>query len=125
MECCDTWQLSTVAIETRGARIKRYGRTLVSWRPLCQGFTVFKYMYINRASGQLREGLKTYKSSPMHQILERLVLSEESWHSDAGYNKPERERLRASLQAQLLKIEVEDAPTISQPSMLSEITQKL
>ena len=61
MECCDTWQLSTVAIETRGARIKRYGRTLVSWRPLCQGFTVYKY--INRATGQLREGLRTYSST--------------------------------------------------------------
>ena len=82
-ECCDTWQLSTVAIETRGARIKRYGRTLVNWRPLVQGFSVYKW--IDRRTGLLKEGLRSYKSSPMHQILQRLVLSEESWHSDGGY----------------------------------------
>ena len=121
-EVCDTWQLSTVAIETRGARIKRYGRTLPNWRPLVGGYTVYKY--VSRQTGELKEELRTYKSSPMHQLLQRLLMSEESWHDDAGYNIPERLRLQATLQSQLLKLEIDDdtsRPRLPRPTMLSEL----
>ena len=97
----DTWPMSTCSIESRGARIKRLGRRVINWRPLVLGFTV--YRYINRKTGQLREGKRTYNSSPMQQILEKLALQEDGWHSTGKYNRPERVRLQAALRTTLLK----------------------
>ena len=99
--------MSTCTIESRGARIKRLGRRVVNWRPLSQGFTA--YRYICRKTGVLIEGKRSYNSSPVHQILQRLVLQEEGWHSTGKYNRPERVRLQASLRTTLLKCEMVDA----------------
>ena len=106
-ELGNTWSMSTCTIESRGARIKRLGRRVVNWRPLSQGFTA--YRYICRKTGVLIEGKRSYNSSPVHQILQRLVLQEEGWHSTGKYNRPERVRLQASLRTTLLKCEMVDA----------------
>ena len=35
----NTWMYSTAAIESRGSRIKRLGRSTVCWRKACHGWT--------------------------------------------------------------------------------------
>jgi hypothetical protein len=39
----NTWALSTISIESRNARIKKYGRRFTNWRPLVEGFTSYSY----------------------------------------------------------------------------------
>ena len=46
----------------------------------------------------------------MHQLLQKLVLQEESWHSTAEYSRPEKVRLKVALRTTLLKVEVDDVP---------------
>lgn len=119
----NTWSFSTCTIESRGARIKRLGRRVVSWRPLSQGFTA--YRYISRKTGELIEGKRTYNSSPTHQILQRLVLQEEGWHSKGKYNRPEHLRLQASLRTTLLKCEIKEAAAAGETvSMLDGMAAK-
>ena len=116
----NTYVMSTCMIESRGARIKRLGRRLTSWRPLCIGFTA--YRYICRKTGELREGKRAYNSSPMHQLLQRLVLQEDSWHSSGRYNRPEKVRLQAALRTTLLKVEVDE---VAPPANISSMTELL
>ena len=96
--------MSTCIIESRGARLKS---RLTSWRPLSTGFTAYKY--VDRRSGELKEGQRTYNSSLMHQMLQRLVLQEDAWHSSHKFCRPEKLRLQLALRTTLLKIEVDDA----------------
>ena len=103
----NTYVMSTCMIESRGARLKRIGRRLTSWRPLSTGFTAYKY--VDRRSGEMKEGQRTYNSSPMHQMLQRLVLQEDAWHSSHKFCRPEKLRLQLALRTTLLKIEVDDA----------------
>eukprot|EP00965_Chrysotila_dentata_P261876 6214393-Pleurochrysis_carterae.AAC.3 len=57
----DTWVYSTMAIESRGARLKRYGRSTVSWRKAVNGWSSFDYT--NRASGAKVQRTQRYMSS--------------------------------------------------------------
>ena len=122
----NTGVMSTCMIESRGARIKRLGRRLTNWRPLCAGFTAYKY--ICRKTGELIEGSRTYNSSPMYQLLQKLVLQEDSWHSKETFSRPEKVRLQAALRTTLLKVEIEvetarpDAATSM--SLLAEKAEK-
>ena len=45
----------------------------------------------------------------MHQMLQKLVLQEEAWHSSKNFSRPEKVRLQLALRTTLLKIEVDDA----------------
>ena len=118
----NTYVMSTVMIESRGARIKRIGRRLTSWWPLSLGFTAYKY--IDRKTGELREGSRRYNSSPMHQILQKLVLQEESWHSHRAYNRPEKVRLQLALRTTLLKVEVDEIEPPASFSLLPVLLGK-
>ena len=109
-------------IESRGARIKRLGRRLVNWRPLCTGFTV--YRYIDRKTGEMKEQSRRYNSSPMHQLLQKLCGQEESWHSTASYSRPEKLRLQTALRTTLLKIEVDEAAPPASFSVLPHLQSK-
>ena len=55
----------------------------------------------------MKEGQRTYNSSPMHQMLQRLVLQEDAWHSSHKFCRPEKLRLQLALRTTLLKIEVD------------------
>ena len=57
----NTWPLSTISIESRNARIKKYGRRFTNWRPLVEGFT--SYSYKDRRSQEHVTSQRRYNSS--------------------------------------------------------------
>ena len=120
----NTWPLSTISIESRNARIKRYGLRFTSWRPHVEGTTT--YSYTNRRTGQHVTSERKYQSSAVHQLLRRVALAEDSWHTNHRFTQPDKLRLRLQLRSTLIKVEVADAPSSLPPvSMLSELATKI
>jgi hypothetical protein len=118
----NTWPLSTISIESRNARIKRYGRRFANWRPLIQGFTA--YSYIDRRSGKHVTSQRRYNSSAVHQLLSRVALAEKSWHTNNKFTAPDKLRLQTQLRSCLIKVEVGDPPPSLPPAtMLSELVK--
>jgi hypothetical protein len=119
------WPNSTISIESRNARIKRFGLRFTSWRPYVEGTTA--YSYVDRRSGEHVTAQRKYNSSAVHQILARVALSEKSWHTNHRFTQPDKLRLMLQLRSTLLKVEVSDAPpTQLQPvTILSELAAKL
>ena len=103
-----TWPLSTISIESRNARIKKYGQRFTNWRPIVAGYT--EYSYMDRRSGKHVEGKRRYNSSAVHQLLKRVALSELSWHTNSKFTAPDKLRLQTQLRSTLIKVEVADAP---------------
>ena len=104
----NNWPKSTISIESRNARIKKYGRRFTNWRPLVDGFT--EYSYIDRRSQQHVTGQRRYASSAVHQLLQRVALSEQSWHTSSKFTAPDKLRLQTQLRSCLIKVEVGDPP---------------
>ena len=121
----NTWPLSTISIESRNARIKKYGRRFTNWRPLVEGHTA--YSYIDRRTKQHVTSQRRYNTSPVHQMLERVALSEIGWHTTHRFTSTDKLRLKAQLRTRLLKVEVADSPQppSAPPSMLSGLSSKL
>ena len=73
-----------------GARLKRIGRKVVSWRSL--GATV--YNYIDRRTGVAKRRAQRFSSSPMLQMMERISVSEVQWRdAESDFARPEYLRL--------------------------------
>ena len=120
----NTWPLSTIAIESRNARIKKYGRRFTNWRPLVDGFT--SYSYIDRRSKKQVNSERRYNSSAVHQLLERVALSEQGWHTNTRFTSTDKLRLQTQLRSTLIKVEIADAPpTLPPVSILSELFKRL
>ena len=121
----NTWPLSTISIEPRNARIKKYGRRFTNWRPLVQGHTA--YDYIDRRTKEHVTSERRYNTSPVHQMLERVALSEIGWHTTQRFTSTDKLRLQAQLRTRLIKVEVADAGTTQKntPTMLSVLSSLL
>ena len=120
----NTWPMGTMAIESRNARIKRYGRRFTNWRPFVAGET--SYHYVDRRSGVEKTGTRKYNSSPVHQMLQRLALSEKGWHTTNKFSAPQKLRLQAQLRSRVLKIEVADvAPPEPPKTMFAQLAGKV
>jgi hypothetical protein len=120
------WPLSTISIESRNARIKRYGLRFTSWRPHVTGTTSTTYSYVDRRSGKHITAERKYESSAVHQISQRLALVEKSWHTSHRFTLPDKLRLMIQSRSTLIKVEVADAPPSLPPAtMLSELTSKV
>ena len=119
----NTWPLSTISIESRNARIKRYGLRFTPWR--ATGSTA--YSYINRRSGKHVNSVRDYASSAVHQLLQRVALSEKGWHSNSRFTAPDKLRLQLQLRSTLIKVEVGDAPPrdLQPVTMLSQLASKV
>jgi hypothetical protein len=119
----NAWPLSTISIESRNARIKRYGRRFTNWRPLVDGFTA--YAYIDRRSKEYKTSERRYNSSAVHQLLKRVALSELGWHRNSKFTAPDRLRLQTQLRSTRIKVEVADPPPSLRPvTMLSKLSEK-
>ena len=101
----DLWRFCTAAIESRGARLKRMGRTVICWRPYQEGKSV--YHYIDHRTGQEVTREQSYKSSPMEQMLSKMLAQEVAWHSDSVFVRPAKLRLQQELRRRRLKCEFE------------------
>ena len=104
-------------IESRGARLKRMGRTVISWRPYQDGVSV--YRYIDHRTGEEVRREQSYKSSPMEQMLSKMLAQEEAWHSDSVFVRPAKIRLQQDLRRRRLKCEFESevGPSAEGPGM--------
>ena len=100
----DLWRFSTAAIESRGARLKRMGRTVISWRPYQAGKSV--YHYIDHRTGQEVTREQSYKSSPMEQMLSKMLANEVSWHSDKCVCTPSQDKAPTGAQEAALEVRV-------------------
>ena len=119
----NTWPLSTISIESRNARLKRYGLRFTNWRPLVQGYT--SYSYTDRRSGKEITSQRRYNSSAVHQLLQRTALAEKSWHTNSRFTATDKMRLMTQLRSSLIKVEVADTPPSLPPvTMLSELVFK-
>ena len=103
----DLWRFSTACIESRGARLKRMGRTVICWRPFQDGKSV--YVYIDHRTGREIHREQGYKSSPMEQMLSKMLAQEDAWHSDCVFVRPAKLRLQQHLRTRKLKCELEDS----------------
>eukprot|EP00965_Chrysotila_dentata_P237893 6202182-Pleurochrysis_carterae.AAC.1 len=100
----DTWVYSTMAIESSGARLKRYWRVTVSWRKAVNGWS--SYAHTDKASGAKMQRTQRYMSSAVQQLLMKACAMEESWHSLAPFVTPEKGRLQQYLLTRKLKCDV-------------------
>ena len=76
----DTWAYSTSPIEQRGARLKRIIRSVVSWRPVHDGWVpVAGPAPLHGQAPQAWLGRRKYESCAMMQLLRACVAQEELW----------------------------------------------
>ena len=69
-----------------GARLKRIGRKVVSWRSL--GAAV--YNYIDRRTGLAKWRAQGFASSPVLQMMERIAVGEHQWRDiESVFARPE------------------------------------
>jgi hypothetical protein len=100
-------RFSTAPIESRGARLKRTGRRVVSWRKYLAPSAIPGRLYISRKTGApTRIKKQGYASSPMHQMLMRMCASEDMWHSLSTFARPDKLRLQHQLRTRHLKCEM-------------------
>ena len=103
----DLWRFSTAAVESRNARLKRMGITCISWRPYQDGKSV--YHYIDYRTGKEVQCEQEYKSSPMEQMLSKILALQDAWHGDSIFMRPEKLRLQQDLRRRRLKCEFEQS----------------
>ena len=98
----NTWRYSTAPIESRGARLKRLGRTTVSWRVRAIGRRVYDYLDLKGNRVVRSQG---YDSSASHQLLQKVCMSEDFWHANSSFTRPEHLRLQQHARATRIKLE--------------------
>ena len=112
----NTWRLSTAAIESRGARLKKKGRTCICWR---RAIGETSYSYTDRQSGEVHSRTQQYRSSAVQQLLMKICGQERDWHTPSAFSRPEHLRLVQQLRTKKLKFDAPDlAPRESAASVL-------
>ena len=102
----NTQRFSTAPIESRGARLKRLGRRVVSWRKYLAPTALPGRLHVSRKTGAPVRVAQTYQSSPMHQMLMRMSAAEDMWHSLSTFARPDKLRLKHQLRTRHLKCEM-------------------
>ena len=100
------WRFSTIAIESRGGRLKRIGSRVVGWRPYQEGTSVYEYIDYRTGKEVRRE--QSYRSSPMEQLLLKICAQERAWHATRAFVRPAKMRLQRELRRRRVKVEVTD-----------------
>eukprot|EP00965_Chrysotila_dentata_P160336 5294182-Pleurochrysis_carterae.AAC.2 len=119
----NSWKFSTCAIESRGGQLKKYRRKTVSWWPLSATFVV--YNHVDRRTGLPVRRTQSYSSSPMEQMLKRIVAREEASHdADNLYARLEALRLKQQLRKCKLKCELPDLVDVDDAFAMIDALQK-
>ena len=104
-----------------GARLKRIGRKVVSWRSL--GATV--YNYIDRRTGVAKRRAQRFSSSPMLQMMERISVSEVQWRdAESDFARPEYLRLQMQMRSCKLKCELADEVSVGDAMTMLDTLQQ-
>ena len=107
----DLWAFGTSPVEQRGARLKKFVRNVVSWRPYHDGFvpTVGPAQADGTKAPAVFVARRKYESCAMMQVLRMCVAQEEMWAAaateDAGNLSVSERRMQATGRSTLLKIE--------------------
>eukprot|EP00965_Chrysotila_dentata_P030756 1024443-Pleurochrysis_carterae.AAC.2 len=111
------WRLSTAAIESRGRKIKKFGRHTVNWRPLSAASVV--YNYVDLQTGAPTRRTQAYNSSSMEQMMKRIVATEEASHDVYSvFARPEKIRLKLELRSYKLKCELADSLSVDEAASM-------
>eukprot|EP00965_Chrysotila_dentata_P067106 2221195-Pleurochrysis_carterae.AAC.2 len=117
------WKFSTCAIESRGAQLKKFGRKTVCWKQLSASAVV--YNYVDERTGRPMHRTQQYKSSPMEQMLKRMVAREQASHDKVGvFARPEALRLQQQLRRCKLKCELADSVSVDDALSMIDALQK-
>ena len=104
-----------------GARLKRIGRKVVSWRKL--GSAV--YNYIDRRTGLAKRRAQGYDSSPMLQMMERISVAEVMWRdTTSAFARPEHLRLQMQMRSCKLKCELADDVSVGDALTMLQTLQQ-
>ena len=117
----DTWRYSTAAIESRGARLKRFGRKMASWRGRIE--TAKTYIF-KKQSGETGKRTTSYNSSPMEQLLKLVCAQEDAWHTSGAFVRPEKIRLQQHARSCRLKMEPIAVDAVARPSFDENLARK-
>ena len=111
----DSWAYGTSPVEQRGARLKKFVRSVVSWRPYHSGFVETKGPVCadGSAPAPVFVARRKYESCAMMQVLRMCVAQEEMWAApalecaDTGVNNlsVSERRMQAAGRSTMLKIE--------------------
>eukprot|EP00965_Chrysotila_dentata_P131450 4345318-Pleurochrysis_carterae.AAC.3 len=117
----NTWCYSTAAIESRGARLKRQGRSTVSWRPAVDGWT--SYDYVDSRTGEHVKRQQRYSSSAVQQLMMQVCAAEDAWHKNEAFATPAKLRLQQQLRTRRLKCDLPDGVNVSRESALAVLSK--
>jgi hypothetical protein len=107
----DLWAFGTSPVEQRGARLKKFVRNVVSWRPYHDGWV--PPLGPAEADGTKPQAVfvarRKYESCAMMQVLRMCVAQEEMWAAaateDTGNLSVSERRMQATGRSTLLEIE--------------------
>ena len=102
----DLWAYGTSPVEQRGARLKRFCRNIVSWRPYHDGWEPSKIP----GGDPVWHKRRKYESCAMMQLMRACCSTEETWAEgdiagDAGCLSRSERRMQQTGRTTLLKIE--------------------
>ena len=118
----DTWRFSTAAIESRGARLKRFGRNNASWRGRIKEKITYQF---KKRSGAVASRTTSYNSSAMEQLLKLMCAQEDAWHTSGVFVRPEKLRLEQYARSKALKMEPIAVDAVTRPSFEQNLSRKL
>ena len=111
----DSWAYGTAPVEQRGARLKKFVRNVVSWRPIHDGWVASSgpKMLDGTAPAPVFVARRKYESCAMMQVLRMCVAQEEMWAAPAlesertGVNNASvsERRMQTAGRTTLLKLE--------------------
>ena len=82
--CFDLWAYGTSPVEQRGARLKRFVRSIVCWRPYHDGWEP----PAKPGAPRVWNGKRRYESCAMMQLMRACCSNEEMWAEGAIVNDP-------------------------------------
>ena len=124
----DVWAFSTSPIEQRGARLKKIVRSVISWRPPCDGYIAAAGPVLKGGSApKAWVGRRKYESCAMLQLLRACVAQEEGWAAPAIHEASSSEpalsvsELRMQRTGRTTLIKNEQGKGLRLPKLLAEI----
>ena len=124
----DTWAYSTSPIEQRGARLKKIVRSVISWRPPCDGYIAAAGPVLKGSSApKVWVARRKYESCAMLQLLRACVAQEEGWAAPAIHEASASEpalsvsELRMQRTGRTTLIKDERGKGLRLPKLLAEI----
>ena len=123
----DTWSYGTAPVEQRGARLKKFVRNVVSWRPYHDGWVPQPDAPDGTKVSPVFVARRKYESCAMMQVLRMCVAQEEMWAAPflesarSGENNLSVSELRMQSCGRTTLLKVERGKGLRLPALKEEI----